>query len=64
MNIGGASDILDDGAGRFDVRDEVKLTGIAGFGEMDLTADPGDVTAGRIVCLGVVRRVETLTRRS
>lgn len=61
MNVGGAGDILDDGASGLYVCDEMNVARVASFGEVDFVADPGDIAAGRITRFGVVRRIEPFT---
>src|ERR1700688_1639927 len=36
-----------------DVGDDVRHLGVAGFGEMDLVADPGDISLGTVASGGI-----------
>jgi len=52
MDFSRAGHVLNDCARRFDMRNEVDGLWVAGFGEVDLVADPGDIWRWRSTLLG------------
>jgi len=46
-----------------DIRDQVRPVGVAGFGQMDLVADPANVTLFGVASLWIVRRMKAPAHR-